>query len=187
MVRKISFNCKLSIIYIALIVCLSLLMFGCTFTESTENSDVQYVTVNYFATEGGRIDGETPQEIELGGNTTVVTAVAKEGYEFVKWSDGVTVSERTDIDVTEDITVTAIFEKLTYRLEYATDGNGTLQGESNQLVAYGEKGTPIIALPEEGYEFVKWSDGVTTSGRTDINVTEDISVTAILAVLRHKS
>ena len=177
--RKMSFKRKLPIIYIVLILCLSLFLFGCTLRQSIESSsDAQYVTVNYMAAEGGRIDGENSQEIELGGDTTVVTAVADEGYKFVKWSDGVTVFERTDIDVTQDVIVTAIFEKLMYRLEYTTDGNGTLQGESNQLVAYGEKGAPIIAIPEEGYEFLKWSDGVTTAGRTDI-VTEDISVTAI--------
>ena len=177
--RKMSFKRKLPIIYIVLILCLSLFLFGCTLRQSIESSsDAQYVTVNYMAAEGGRIDGENSQEIELGGDTTVVTAVADKGYQFVKWSDGVTVFKRTDIDVTQDVIVTAIFEKLMYRLEYTTDGNGTLQGESNQLVAYGEKGTSITAIPEKGYEFLEWSDGVTTAGRTDI-VTEDISVTAI--------
>lgn len=38
--------------------------------------------------------------------------------------------------------------------------------------------TTLVAMPKDGYEFVKWSDGDTNYGRT-INVKEDLSITAI--------
>ena len=36
----------------------------------------------------------------------------------------------------------------------------------------------MTAVPDAGYEFVDWSDGVLTASRTDQNVTADINVTA---------
>ena len=41
-----------------------------------------------------------------------VTAEPKEGYRFVRWSDGVTTAARNDIDIRADLYVTAIFEPI---------------------------------------------------------------------------
>ena len=43
---------------------------------------------------------------------------------------------------------------------------------------YGADGTPVTAVPDAGYHFVSWSDGVLTAARTDTNVTADMNVTA---------
>lgn len=45
------------------------------------------------------------------GDTVSLFATANEGYEFVKWSDGVEYDHRS-ITVTESATYTAIFEKI---------------------------------------------------------------------------
>ncbi|MDV7403036.1 hypothetical protein RZS08_67050, partial [Arthrospira platensis SPKY1] len=39
----------------------------------------------------------------------------------------------------------------------------------------------IYAVPNTGYNFVNWSDGVTTNPRTDNNVTSSITLTANFA------
>ncbi len=41
---------------------------------------------------------------------------------------------------------------------------------------------PVTAMPNTGYHFVSWSDGVLTAARTDLNVTADLSVTASFAI-----
>jgi uncharacterized repeat protein (TIGR02543 family) len=45
-------------------------------------------------------------------------------------------------------------------------------------VNYGTSGTAVTAVPNTGYAFVNWSDGATTNPRTDLNVTNNITVTA---------
>ena len=55
---------------------------------------------------------------------------------------------------------------------------GTIEGETVQSVPVGGGGTAVTAVPNEGYAFVRWSDGVTTATRTDADVTGNISVTA---------
>lgn len=69
-----------------------------------------------------------------------------------------------------------------------TDGKtyGTLKGDgfenvtSQQFkVTEDSNEFTVTAVPKDGYEFVKWSDGVTTATRTDKNITQNLSVTAV--------
>ena len=85
---------------------------------------------------------------------------------------------RTDTNVTANITVTANFAINTYTLTYTAGANGTITGPSPQTVDHGANGTPVTAVPNAGYHFVAWTDGVLTAARTDTNVTANISVTA---------
>ena len=54
--------------------------------------------------------------------------------------------------------------------------------DSPQTVNYGADGTPVTAVPNTGYHFVDWSDGVLTAARTDLDVTANLSVTANFAL-----
>ncbi len=68
---------------------------------------------------------------------------------------------------------------VTYTLTYTAAGaNGTITGVSPQTVNSGESGTAVTAVPNAGYHFVSWSDGITTATRTDANVMDHITVTA---------
>lgn len=140
--------------------------------------------LTYEAGEGGTIQGETSQNVIIGGDAKTVTAVPNEGYEFVKWDDGLTTAARTDKDVKGDKTYTAIFQKKEIPVEkvtltYEASEGGTIQGETSQEVAIGGDAKTVTAVPDEGYEFVKWDDGLTTASRTDKNVTEKKTYTAI--------
>lgn len=70
-----------------------------------------------------------------------------------------------------------------YEAEYLKVGEkwltrGHLEGDSIQTVAEGQDATPIKAIPNEGYKFVQWSDGVTDNPRTDKAIKNNIEVTA---------
>ena len=134
-------------------------------------------TLTYTAGAGGTIEGEAVQSVLGGDSGTAVTAVPNEGYAFVRWSDGVITATRTDTDVAGNISVTAEFASLCH-LTYMAGEGGTIEGETVQSVPVGGGGTAVTAVPNEGYAFVRWSDGVTTATRTDADVTGNISVTA---------
>ena len=83
---------------------------GDEIVDSVINESTKYVTILYVVEEGGMIDGgDEEQIIVLGTNGDTVTAVADDGYMFDKWSDGVKSPTRTEINVTEDIIITAEF------------------------------------------------------------------------------
>ena len=63
-------------------------------------------------------------------------------------------------------------------MQYFTDGNGTIVGEASQSVEHGESTTTVTAVPNEGYRFVGWSDGVETAERIDRELKSNITVTA---------
>ena len=68
-----------------------------------------------------------------------------------------------------------------WTLTYNAGAGGSITGTTPQTVASGADGSQVTAVPNAGYRFVRWSDGVMTASRTDTNVTADINVTAIFA------
>ncbi|MEO6669792.1 MAG: T9SS type A sorting domain-containing protein, partial [Ferruginibacter sp.] len=135
--------------------------------------------LTYTAGTGGTISGTSPQTVACGGNGSTVTAVADACYTFTSWSDGVLTASRTDLNVQNDITVTANFtQNGPYTLTYTAGTGGTISGTSPQTVACGGNGTTVTAVADACYTFTSWSDGVLTASRTDLNVQNDITVTA---------
>jgi len=65
-----------------------------------------------------------------------------------------------------------------FTLSYAAGPGGSLSGDTDQAVLPGEDSTPVTAVPNSGFVFVDWSDGVTDNPRTDTNVASGIGVTA---------
>ena len=153
-----------------------------TFTAKFEK---MMISIRYLSDGNGIIVGKKEQSVAYGGSASSVTAVSNEGYRFVKWSDGVTTAKRTDENIKENFTATAEFKKLTYYVGYSAGENGTIEGEANQRVPYGEGSAPVTAVPDEGYKFARWSDGIKTATRTDENVTKDFTVTAEFEKIRY--
>ncbi|HCC68188.1 TPA: hypothetical protein DEP90_03250 [Patescibacteria group bacterium] len=141
------------------------------------------ITLTYMAGPNGSLTGNTSQTIELGEDGTAVTAVADSGYRFVKWHDGVTDNPRIDKNVYGPLAVTAEFEvgfptsyTLGYDIWLDEDGNknGTLTGDIAQTVDPAGYGTAVTAVPNTGYHFTQWHDGVTDNPRTDGPVYGDL-------------
>jgi len=66
----------------------------------------------------------------------------------------------------------------TYTLTYTAGANGSISGMTPQEVAHGAGGTAVTAVPDPGYAFGAWSDGLTDNPRTDENVTSNLTVAA---------
>ena len=67
-------------------------------------------------------------------------------------------------------------------LTYIAGANGSITGDTSQTLPCIESdGTEVTAVPDGGYAFSIWSDGVLTAARTDVNVTGDVNVTALFA------
>jgi hypothetical protein len=138
-------------------------------------------TLSYIAGSGGTITGITLQTVNYGANGTTVTAVPNTGYIFINWTDGVATAVRTDNNITANKTVTANFASNTFTLTYIPGINGTIAGTTPQTATKGSDGTAVTAVPNPGYSFLNWGDGVATATRTDTNVTANLTVAANFA------
>lgn len=65
-----------------------------------------------------------------------------------------------------------------YEITYEAGEGGMIEGDMFQIVIEGEDAIGVMAVPEEEYIFVEWSDGLTDPYREDKNVTESFTVTA---------
>jgi hypothetical protein len=144
----------------------------------TANFVINTFTLTYSAGLNGAIGGTTPQTVNYGSSGTIVTAIPNANYHFTDWSDGVLTASRQDVGVTGDISVTANFAINTYTLTYTAGSNGAIGGTSPQIVNSGSDGSPVTAIADTGYAFLKWSDNSTSNPRQDTGVTGDISVSA---------
>ncbi len=67
----------------------------------------------------------------------------------------------------------------TFELIYEAEAKGGyVEGELFQVLEEGQTGSPVRAVPEEGWAFLEWSDGKTDPYRIDEGVTENLTVTA---------
>lgn len=72
----------------------------------------------------------------------------------------------------------AEYSKLKYEVTYIASAGGKINGYTNQSIIEGEDTVEVTAVPDYGYAFNRWSDGVTTATRKESNVNSDIEVTA---------
>ncbi len=73
------------------------------------------------------------------------------------------VEERTDI----------------FTLTYNSAPNGTIEGNTTQRVQYGMAAEVVVAIPDDGYVFVEWTDGLKSEIRRDVFVKSDITVAPV--------
>ena len=139
-------------------------------------------TLNVTAGEGGTVT-KTPDQLSYeDGTAVVIAAIANEGYEFVTWSDGNTSAQRT-ILVDRNYSVTAIFRTINIPIDYYTliltcDEGGSVTKSPNQEHYEANSIITIVAQPNDGYDFVKWSDGDKNPVRS-ITMTQNISLHAM--------
>ena len=144
-------------------------------------AEVDYIISNEQA---GTLIGETHQVIERGTDTTPVTVVPNIGYQFIGWrnegqyeverADEIT---RVDTNVQYNITAIAVFRgPITCNMDFRATQGGRVEGKLKQSVLYGDKGEPVTAIADEGFRFVRWSDGQTEAERENDCVTNSSSV-----------
>ncbi len=111
------------------------------------------------------------------GTRVTLTAIPAEGWEFTKWSTGVT-TVTTTVTMDSSKTITATFSKkqtAMYTLTVNIDGQGSVNPNGGSYGA-GTKVT-LTATPSEGWEFAKWSTGETGSTIT-VTMNSNITITA---------
>lgn len=136
------------------------------------------VTVSYQQAGNGFVSGKCTQTVQRGTPARSVEAKLlsdRHGEIFLGWSDGLTNPVRQDV-ITDDIELIA---KFGFYLNYKVQGNGSIVGEDCQAIVSGKSGESVTALPEKGYRFVEWSDGVKKATRQDMYVTKALEVCAI--------
>ncbi|MEI6649482.1 MAG: InlB B-repeat-containing protein, partial [Actinomycetes bacterium] len=121
----------------------------------------------------------------IGGNVTLPSAPSYPGYHFNGWfgfsSGGSALSSPYSPSGTGDITLCAQWTINSYTLTYSAGANGSITGTTPQTVSFGSNGAQVTAVPDSGYHFTTWSDGVLTAARTDLNVSGNITVSASFA------
>ena len=132
--------------------------------------EVKSFTVTYVL-----LDGKTRTETAAYGQNVTLGEEPRTGYTFVGWKDGEKVYHAGEtITVTEDKTLTAVWEARTFTVTYVL-----LDGKTRtETAAYGQNVT-LGEEPRTGYTFVGWKDGekVYHAGET-ITVTGDMTLTA---------
>lgn len=135
-----------------------------TFTATFKNHDgtvLQTVSVEY---------GSTPSYT---GTTPTKSSTAEYSYSFSGWSPSVGA-------ITSATTYTAQFTatKRKYNLTASAGTGGSVTGGGTY--EYGKTAT-LTAIPNSGYKFKQWSDGVTTATRS-VTVTGNATYTAYFEV-----
>lgn len=67
------------------------------------------------------------------------------------------------------------------RVSYRAEEGGYIDGETEQAVEKFGTSVLVIAVADEGYDFVGWSDGVKSAARKDYDIAADFVVTAKFA------
>lgn len=139
---------------------------SCLVTVQEVPATTYSISISVSPTEGGTVSGSGQYEE---GATATVTAVANEGFRFLKWTEaGTQISTEASLTftVTSDRTLTAIFEpisepapgptpKPTYTINVSAAEGGTASGGGEY-----EQGSSVTltATPENGYRFIAWTE-----------------------------
>ena len=73
----------------------------------------------------------------------------------------------------------------TLTLEYVANVGGRVEGDTLQTVTAGGTATTVKAVPDEGYQFAGWSDGLMNPVRTDSKVSRSEKLVAVFEKQRH--
>ncbi|MDY6371957.1 MAG: C10 family peptidase [Bacteroidales bacterium] len=153
-----------------------------TVTASATYTAVFSPIYNIVVTSGDDIMGSAVGGGEyIEGEEVILTAIPFEGYRFVRWDDGSVENPRI-IHATSSGIFIAFFEpipNLCNVLAVASDSSmGYVEGGGEYVVGMT---TTLTAVPNIGYDFLRWNDGISQNPRTII-VTGDASYVAEFVV-----
>jgi hypothetical protein len=135
---------------------------------------------------GGNLTGTPVQTVPTGTSTTAVTAVPLATHRFVHWTRaGAHYSNDNPLtvaNVTETMTLTAVFEPNNHLVTFVAGAGGLIVGTNPQTVLHGGNGTAVTAQASYGFVFTGWTDGVPTATRTPTGITADHVFTATFRV-----
>ena len=168
-----------------IVICLLLLAYGITHINLVHSNEIIY----------GDVDNSG--EVDVGDAILVLRDIV--GLINITENYGMEAMIRADVDGSGEVDVGdaililryivglidefPVTQPASYTLTYLAGANGSLSGETTQVVLLGHTGSPVFPAPDEGYAFWKWSDDFEESVRADENVTADITATALFEPL----
>lgn len=69
----------------------------------------------------------------------------------------------------------------TFEVVYTVDEGGSIRGEAEQSVGFGQSTIAVRAVADDGWMFVRWDDGETSPERWETNVQSNMQIKAIFA------
>jgi len=101
------------------------------------------------------------------------------------WVDVTTSVDVAGLTVTGNVTslgefIVSVYGEEPFTLSYGAGPGGSVTpvADTLQIVDFGSNGASVTAVPDSGYHFVGWDDGVLTAERRAMDVRADLSVTA---------
>ena len=123
-----------------------------------------HYTLTLTCDEGGLVS-KSPDLAYYEENASVtISATANEGYKFVQWSDGNTNATRV-VTMNQNYTLHATFIAQ-YTLTITSSEGGTVSKNPDYELYDAGTQVTLTAQPNEGFEFVQWSDENTDVQRT---------------------
>ncbi len=163
---------------------------GITNSLSITLSEDSAITATFLAREyqlnliqpdtGGAISA-SPSRATYTYNTPIqLTANTETGYVFNEWLGDLSSSQPVEtINITDNMTVTALFEIASYGVEAAVVGQGQIELSPLQAVYSHGSIIDVTALPQEGWLFSNWGGGLTgNSPNESLTIVEAETITA---------
>jgi len=169
---------------------------GVEIPSAWTGDSVSVVAVTYSLTMAVVGEGTvTPGSGDYAAGDMAITATPASGWEFSAWStdDMAEIADASSAETTltldKDKTVTATFTQITYTLTVASSDNGSVTTPGENTFPY-NAGTVVslVAVPDDGYEFVNWTGDVGTvadvnAASTTITMSGNYSITANFALI----
>ena len=163
-----------------------------TTVEMTEDRNVSALfelkshTLSLVASEGGSVSGSGQFDY---GSTPAILATPNTGYSFTEWNGSGAndpSSSSTNVLMSEDRNITAMFSLNSYKLNLHASEGGTVAGDGQ--FDYGTS-VLIFASADTGYSFSGWNDPEvteTTDASTTVHMSEDRNITALFSLNSYK-
>jgi len=156
-----------------------------TTPEPEPEPEVSQFTLTVTAGEGGTISTEGGTYDE--GTEVTITATPAEGYEFVGWEGSDSTEASLTVTLGANTTLNALFEAVvqyTLSVKVKDYAGGVLIIQSEEWYDFElnfNEGSEvnIVAIPEEGYEFVGWEGIDNNSAEITLAVDSNTSIQAI--------
>ena len=135
------------------------------------------------------ISGSGSGAYQTGEKVIVKADSPKEGTYFKNWSsvpegilDDSLALETFLIMPDDDVEITANYVPFIFNVNYIASEGGSIDGELSQDIEFGHDGSTVIAVPDDGYHFVQWSDGLTNLERFETDVRENMELSATFSL-----
>jgi len=156
--------------------------FDISITVNNDTATTFALSINTSGTGSGVVSGNGTYD---SGSVVTLINTPDISSDFIGWTGDADCSDGL-VTMNSDVSCTAVFNLKSFSVSYSASTGGSISGANTQSINYGFSGTAVTAVPDAGYRFIGWSDGVLTAARTDLNVQSNKSVIANFSLIVKK-